>query len=36
MKLGGVRVDRRHQATLDAEGVIDDLGHRCQAARRAE
>src|SRR5680860_27821 len=31
----GVGVDRRHQATLDAERVVDDLGHRRQAVRGA-
>src|SRR6185312_3407851 len=29
--VGGVRVDRGHQATLDAEGVVEDLGQRRQA-----
>src|SRR5450631_248268 len=31
----GVRVDGRHQTTLDAERVIDDLGHRREAVRGA-
>ena len=30
-----VRVDRRHQALLDAESVVQDLGQRCQAVRGA-
>ena len=30
-----VRVDRGHQAALDAEGVVDRLGHRGQAVRGA-
>src|SRR5699024_10201244 len=29
--VAGVGVDRGHQATLDAEGVVHDLGQRCQA-----
>ena len=33
--VGRVGVDRRHQAVLDADGLVDDLRERRQAVRRA-
>ncbi len=33
--VGGVGVDRRHQAVLDADRVVEHLGHRRQAVGRA-
>ena len=33
--VGRVGVDRRHQAVLDADRVVDDLGRRREAVRRA-
>ena len=33
--VGRVGVDRGHQAVLDADGLVQDLGHRREAVRRA-
>jgi hypothetical protein len=33
--VGRVGVDRRHQAVLDPDGLVDDLGERRQAVRGA-